>query len=139
MFKSSSSSIKSSFVSEFNRVFFDFVEEIINTFPNDNDIKLVRNQLINIRKINPKLIIKTFYSYVIEKYSIEIEQENIDFFINKDYRNDLTDMSSSYVDKIVQVIERLRTPVKNMNKEQQQRAIEYIKTLKHIGDKYFDI
>ena len=46
------------------------------------------------------------------------------FFIDKDYANDLTKTGNS--DQIMQSIDRLREPVKNMNPENQKKTMKYI-------------
>jgi hypothetical protein len=52
---------------------------------------------------------------VVDKYRVEIESGDIEFFINKDYNNDIA--SSPYSDKITEAIDRLRNPIKLMEKE----------------------
>jgi hypothetical protein len=89
-----------------------------------------KNSFILIRKANPKLIIKIWKSYVVDKYGSEIDLGNISFFIDKDYANDLTNAENS--DKIVESINRLRNPVKMMSEESQQKSMKYIQNLKKL-------
>ena len=49
---------------------------------------------------------------------------DIDFFINKDYSNDLT--STKNPDKIMESIDRLRNPIKNMGPDNQAKTLKYI-------------
>ena len=114
----------------FNDHFMEFVSDIINVFPDNTDLVSAKNSFVLIRKANPKLIIKIWKSYVVDKYSEEIELGNISFFIDKDYANDLTNAENS--DKIIESINRLRNPVKMMSEESRQKSMKYIQNLKKL-------
>ena len=114
----------------FNDHFMDFVSDIINVFPDNTDIISAKNSFALIRKANPKLIIKIWKSYVVDKYGPEIDLGNISFFIDKDYANDLTNAENS--DKIIESINRLRNPVNMMSEESQQKSMKYIQNLKKL-------
>jgi hypothetical protein len=114
----------------FNDHFMEFVSDIINVFPDNTDLVSAKNSFVLIRKANPKLIIKIWKSYVVDKYSAEIDLGNISFFIDKDYANDLTNAENS--DKIIESINRLRNPVKMMSEESQQKSMKYIQNLKKL-------
>jgi len=114
----------------FNDHFMEFVSDIINVFPDNIDLLSAKNSFVLIRKANPKLIVKIWKSYVVDKYGVEIDLGNISFFIDKDYANDLTNAENS--DKIVEAINRLRNPVKMMSEESQQKSMKYIQNLKKL-------
>ena len=114
----------------FNDHFMEFVSDIINVFPDNTDIVSAKNSFVLIRKANPKLIIKIWKSYVVDKYGAEIDLGNISFFIDKDYANDLTNAENS--DKIIESINRLRNPVKMMSEESQQKSMKYIQNLQKL-------
>ena len=118
----------------FNDHFMEFVSDIINVFPDNTDLVSAKNSFVLIRKANPKLIIKIWKSYVVDKYSEEIDLGNISFFIDKDYANDLTNAENS--DKIIEAINRLRNPVKMMSEESQQKSMKYIQNLKKLSILY---
>ena len=114
----------------FNDHFMEFVSDIINVFPDNTDIVSAKNSFALIRKANPKLIVKIWKSYVVDKYGSEIDLGNISFFIDKDYASDLTNAENS--DKIIEAINRLRNPVKMMSDESQQKSMKYIQNLKKL-------
>jgi hypothetical protein len=64
-------------------------------------------------------------------YQKEIADGNINFFISKDYSSDLvkTDNSSQIMD----VIDRLREPIKLMSEENQQKTMKYIQNLSKLA------
>ena len=116
----------------FNDHFLEFVNDIINVFPDDPDIITAKNAFIFARKSNPKLIVKIWKKYIVEKYKKEIEEGNIDFFINKDYSDDIS--GSTYSDKISESIDRLRNPIKNMDPTDQGKSMKYIQNLTKLSE-----
>jgi hypothetical protein len=123
--------MSSSLLAAFNDHFVEFVNDIHNAFPEDNDILLAKNAFSLIRKANPKLIIKIWKSHIVDKYSLQIEAGNIDFFILKDYSKDLANADNS--GKIMEAIDRLRNPIKEMTKEDQAKTMKYIQNLTKLS------
>jgi len=115
----------------FNNHFSEFVNDIQSVFPDDTDILTAKNALIAIRKANPKLLVKIWVKYVITPYKEQIDSGDINFFINKDYSNDL--VKSDNADKIMESIDRLRNPVKQMSTENQAKTMKYIQNLSKLA------
>jgi hypothetical protein len=118
----------------FNDHFIEFIEDVIRVFPNDQELTIVKNYFLLIRKSNPKLIITVFYEYVYLKYDKEIQDNNIQFFIDKDYKDDLTENKNS--DKIIESINRLRNPIRSMNEEDKIKTIKYLQNLCKLSNSY---
>ena len=115
----------------FNDHFSEFVNDIQSVFPDDADILTAKNALIAIRKANPKLLVKIWDKYVISPYKEQIDSGDINFFINKDYSNDL--VKNDNADKIMESIDRLRNPVKQMSPENQAKTMKYIQNLSKLA------
>jgi len=124
----------STILTAFNDHFIEFVNDIISVFPDDADILTAKNSFTLIRKATPKLIIKIWHKYVVEKYEDVIDSGDISFFITKDYKDDLTNAENS--EKITEAIDRLRNPVKLMTPEDQQKVMKYIQNLKKLSSIY---
>ena len=118
---------KSLLLSAFNTQFFDFVTDIEFVFSEDTSIKKAKMALNMIKKVNPALIIKIWYTYVCAQYENEISNGNINFFIEKDYKKDFVYINHS--DDIISNIDKLREPVRNMSKENQEKSLMYVKNL----------
>jgi hypothetical protein len=118
---------KSILLTAFNTQFYDFLDDIENVFINDNGIKRAKNALVIIKKINPALVIRLWYKYIVVNYESEIDGNNINFFIEKDYKNDLRYLNSP--DDIMKHIDSLREPVRNMGENNQKKSLMYIKNL----------
>ena len=122
----------SSILVAFNDHFVDFVNDIQSVFPEDGDILTAKNALMLVRKANPKMIVKIWNAYIVSKYKKEIEAGNLEFFINKDYSGDVSAAENS--DKIMESINRLREPIKNMGPDNQKKVMKYIQNLTKLAE-----
>jgi DNA polymerase/3'-5' exonuclease PolX len=123
--------MSSNILSAFNDHFVDFVTDIHNVFPDDVDVLTAKNSLLTIRKLNPKMIVKIWNTFIVSKYKNEIEAGDLTFFINKDYADDVSNAQNS--DKIMESINRLRNPVKQMSVENQTKVMKYIQNLTKLS------
>ena len=115
----------------FNDHFTDFINDIYNVFPNNVKLLAAKNALFAIRRANPKMILKMWISYIAEPYKTQIESSDISFFLEKDYSNDFVDYMQS--DDIIDYINMLRDPIKNMTPDNQAKAMKYIQNLSKIS------
>ena len=81
-----------------------------------------------------KMIIKIWNKFVVDKYKDAIDNDDISFFINKDYSTDLNNAENS--DKIMDAINRLRNPVKLMELQDQKKVMKYIQNLTKLSILY---
>ena len=125
---------KSQILSAFNNHFTEFVEDIQRVFPDNSDIATLLSAITKVRKINPKLIIKVFNEHVITSYETQIKAGDINFFINNDYKKDLVDVGSSTM--ILEKIDLLRQPIREMGKEEQAKVMKYIQNLSKLCGMY---
>ena len=116
----------------FNDHFSDFINDVQSVFPEDPDILTAKNALTAIRKANPKMIVKIWKAFIADKYRAEIESWNISFFVDKDYSSDVSVSQNS--DKIMESIDRLRAPIKNMTPENQAKTMKYIQNLTKLSE-----
>jgi hypothetical protein len=121
----------SNILTAFNDHFIEFVNDVHCVFPDDADILATKNALTAIRKANPKMIVKIWNAFIVSKYKSEIESGNIEFFVNKDYSQDVSVSTNS--DKIMESIDRLREPIKNMSVENQAKVMKYIQNLTKLA------
>ena len=86
------------------------------------------------RKANPKILIKIWDTHIVGKYQSVIEAGDLGFFINKDYKDDFTNTDKS--SKIIEAIDRLRTPIKMMTEKDQKITMKYIQNLTKLSKMY---
>ena len=121
----------------FNDQLADLFIDIINVFPDNIDIKSAQNTLILIRKANPKMVVKIWQKYIVDKYGDKFDSNDISFFIEKDYNEDLT--NTDQPTKIMESIDRLRDPIKNMNLSDQSKTMKYLQNLKKLCCMYHQL
>ena len=124
---------KSVIIKGFNQHFEEFIEDIQSVFPDDDEVKTMKNLLYIIKKTNPRLILETWNSYITIPYKEPIEKSDISFFINKDYR----ELNIVITDNISKFIERLRGYVRNMTEQNQQKSMQYVRNLCNLTKLYY--
>ena len=76
-------------LSAFNNTLNMFIQELINSYPQEREFVLFKNTISLIRKANPKKILVLFNNYI-EPYVNNIKNKNEVFFLNETY-SDLVD------------------------------------------------
>jgi hypothetical protein len=125
---------KSASLKAFNTHFDEFVEDIINVFPDNTDIRSAKNLVLMSRKANVTLIVKVWHSYIYSQYKKEIDSGDLDFFINKDYGKDFTGVSNA--SDIMKSIDSLRAPIKDMSDANKEHSLKYIQNLCKLSELY---
>jgi len=119
------------YLTAFNNQFLEFVEDILRLFPNDKDLITTKNSLLLMKKMNPRLIVMAWRDFIAMPYANEIETGGLEFFLNKDYSGDLSTMPDAR--KILDVIERLRVPLRNLHNDDKVMAMKYISNLTKLS------
>ena len=142
---------KSDVLKIFNQQFKEFVENISESFPKNTTISKMKTALNLLIVVKPNLVYKGVKKFVIDMYRTEIDSGDITFFIDKDYKQDLSKASGSEsflkivneyatVDtdsnSILEKIEALKGPVREMNHIEQQNVMKYIQNLMKLSDLY---
>jgi hypothetical protein len=125
---------KSVSLKAFNTHFDEFVEDIINVFPDNIDLKSAKNMAIMSRKANVTLIVKVWYSYIYSPYKDRIDSGDLDFFITKDYGEDFTGLTNA--SDIMKSIDSLRSPIKDMSDVNKAHSLKYIQNLCKLSGLY---
>jgi hypothetical protein len=127
--------MSSPILTAFNNQFSEFMDDIISIFPDNKDLITTKNMMTTLRKGNPRLLIQIWKSFIADPYSSEIEEGDITFFIDKDYGTDIQKMNDT--DKIIKGIDRLRNPIKSMDKSNQNACMKYIQNMSKLSTIYF--
>jgi len=128
---------KSSILRAFNTHFFDFIEDLLGIFPNNNDLVVAKTSFDTIKKANPTAIIKSWVKFVYHPYKDVIDNGDISFFFDKDYSDDLSSVSNA--NKILNIIDTLREPIKEMGDANKEHTIKYIQNLSKLSMMYNDM
>ena len=125
---------KSSLLKTFNTHFFEFLDDILRIFPENTDLAIARKSFETIKKANPTAIIKVWLNFVYNPYREVIDQGNIDFFFEKDYSSDLSNLANG--NEIMKVIDVMRKPIKEMSESNREHSMKYIHNLSKLSDLY---
>jgi hypothetical protein len=126
---------KSAILKAFNTLLFEFFDDIIRIFPEKKEIPDAKQALLLLKQANPGLIIRCWNKYITEKYTDVITNGNIDFFFNKDYKDDVKNMANP--DKVIAVIDTLREPVSQLSETSKDMAMKYIQNLSKLSSIYY--
>jgi hypothetical protein len=119
----------------FNKHFIEFVDDIASYFNDRVEIQTTANALRMMRKTNPKLIINVWYSSIIQVYDEQIEAGDINFFITKEYSDDVAGLDGN--DDVLKGIDKIREPIQQMPHEDQKKAMKYIQNLTKLCKLYY--
>ena len=125
---------KSAILKTFNTQFFAFLNDIVSILPDNMDIKTAIKSFETIKKANPTIILKVWSSSVYLPYKTSIDNGDIDFFVNKDYKEDLNYISNSQ--DVMKVIDTIREPIRSMNEVNRSHTMKYIQVLSKLSELY---
>jgi hypothetical protein len=119
----------------FNKHFIEFVDDIASYFSDRVEIQTTANALRMMRKTNPKLIINVWYSSIVQVYEQQIETGDINFFITKEYSQDVAGMDGN--DEVLNGIDKIREPIQQMPIEDQEKSMKYVQNLTKLCKLYY--
>jgi hypothetical protein len=126
---------KSILLKSFHTQLFDFLDDIISIMPDNKELLKSKLYFTTLKQANPTLIIKIWYQYIFIPYRKMIEDGNIDFFLEKDYTEDLQYIP--YAADVLRIIDTsIRNPIKEMNVENKDKCAKYIQLISKISEVY---
>lgn len=125
---------KSTVLKTFNIQFFNFLDDIIKVFPDKDDIKVGKKSFETIKRANPTIIIKIWFLHVYTTYRESINNGDIEYFIHKDYQDDLQGVSNN--GEVLRIINTLRQPIGEMDDVNKQHTIKYLQILSKLSELY---
>ena len=125
---------KSTVLKTFNIQFFNFLDDIIKVFPDKDDIKVGKKSFETIKRANPTIIIKIWFLHVYTTYRESIDNGDIEYFIHKDYQDDLQGVSNN--GEVLRIINTLRQPIGEMDDVNKQHTIKYLQILSKLSEMY---
>ena len=108
------------------------LEDISKVYSSDARFVRCKLYLDTLKKTNPRMIITTWKTQVADKYEKHILEGDIDYFLNKDYTQELP----MYNPTIDQSIQDLRKAIQSMSEENKKKSIQYIQNLCKLSKLY---
>lgn len=115
----------------FNKNLDNFMIHIENYFKDDLDIKTAINSINAVKKLNPKLLIRVWKYNVINPYRKELLEGNLNYFINKDYSNDLGFNNN---EDILKKIDEIRNKLHKLDESNKKITLNYLLNFIKICD-----
>lgn len=109
--------------------FTDFVEDVQSVFPDNADIESAKTALFLVKKTNPRILMHAWVTYIVGPYADKIDKGDIRFFLEKDYTQDLEYMGNA----VMQKVDTLRGPVREMGADNQAKSMKYIQNLTKLA------
>lgn len=128
---------KTTILRAFNTHFFEFMDDIISIYPDNNEIASARVSFDTIKRANPTAIAKVWFTFVYSPYIEVIEKGEISFFFEKDYSSDLVTLANA--SEIMNIIDKIRGPIKSMDEKNKVHTTKYIQNLSKLSIVYNDL
>ena len=125
------------------KVFAEQVEELyldmLQVYPNHLNIKTGLTIVQQLKRFNPKLMIRSYNEAVNNIYYEIIVKGDIDFFINKDYVEDCkrTGYDDNSAKSQADWIETIKNLARELEKENQRKLIKYFQNFSRICKMYY--
>ena len=125
-----------SFLQAYNNHLKEFITDITTVLPKDSELRTTKFFLEGLIKIKPSQIIKAWKLYIIEPYKLQISKGDYNFFLNKDYTNDIGKGVDGNSNDILNAISRIRIKLKNLDEIDKKKTIKYVQNLSKLCELY---
>lgn len=125
-----------SYLTAFNNQITNLVNNLSDMFPEDYDLEFTKNSVSFLKKNNPRKLQTVFSSYI-AVYTNEINNENENFFLKKDFikddlKYDRNDDSGDYSYEIMKNLKKYWTIIDD---ESKKNIWKYLKVLIILNEK----
>ena len=115
----------------FNNTLTEFLDQVIQIVPVNADIKKTKIFLDMVQKVSPSLVTKIWYDNMYSPYAAQIDEGDITFFIEKEYKEDVNAMQ--YANEVLQGIQKIREPIRGMSTENKEISMKFIQKLSQLS------
>ena len=112
----------------------EFMDDVLTIFPNNLDLKTGKTFIVGLTKVSKRKLIGIWKTSVLDIYEEAIMKGDKEYFINKDYSEDLGEGGT---DKMMSVVEDVRVLIRNTSEENKDKAIKYLQNLTKICKLYY--
>lgn len=120
----------------FNKQLTEFIEDLLLIFPGEKDVIVLSTFMKTVMMGKPRKILEVWYNYITLKYKDQILNGEMDYFLNKDYSEDLQNASSN---EALDAIDKLRNQIKMAfnNESNKESTLKYMQNLIKLTDLYY--
>tara|TARA_Y100001970_G_C14213641_1_gene848394 strand:+ start:853 stop:1233 length:381 start_codon:yes stop_codon:yes gene_type:complete len=116
----------------FNTHLQEFIDDVISIYPKELDLLTSRTFISGVMKVKPRIIIEYWYQNIYLLYKNQIDQGDFDFFLEKDYNNDVAS------NDVLSGIEKMRVKIACLSQDSKDKAVAYAKNLSKLSVLYFE-
>ena len=120
----------------FNNEFKLFLCFLINIFNSNDEIKSFNTAINMLIKYNPTKLIYLFNYYVTKPYDNIIQKGDFEYFENKDYSSDVTDLKEN-AEYVLNTYNNLRKIISNESLENKKTSMKFIQNLSSLSKLYY--
>tara|TARA_B100001027_G_scaffold216807_1_gene194455 strand:- start:5345 stop:5743 length:399 start_codon:yes stop_codon:yes gene_type:complete len=113
----------------------EFMDDVLRIFPNNLDLKTGKTFIVGLTKVSKKKLVAIWKTSVVDIYEELIINGDKEYFINKDYSEDLGEGGT---DKMMSVIEDVRILMRKTSEENKDKAMKYLQNLTKICKLYYN-
>ena len=123
----------------FNNQMTEFVNDLLLILPSDKNVMVLSTFIKTIIMAKPRMMLSIWHTYITQKYEVEILDGNMDYFLNKDYSEDLKDADATSAYEALETIDRLRSSVKKSldDENNKEKTLKYIQNLIKLTKIYY--
>ena len=122
--------MSNTYLTAFNNLVIKFNDDLIMTFPEENDFKVYKRGIMMINSANAKKICSLYKNYMI-LYRKKIEEKDESFFLDNNYTEIVNNTKSEGVEGIIQKLKNYWNILSSSNKE---KIWEYLLSLIKLSD-----
>ena len=111
------------------------MDDVLRIFPNNLDLKTGKTFIVGLTKVSKKKLVSIWKTSVVDIYEELIMNGDKEYFINKDYSEDLGEGGT---DKMMNVIEDVRILMRKTSEENKDKAMKYLQNLTKICKLYYN-
>lgn len=113
-----------------------FIREVIEWFPEEDDIKSLNTIVLTFCKYNPLKLIEIWNYYISMPYMEMINKGDFNYFENKNYSNDLKDLKGN-AGYVLQSYNKMRSSISKLSNDKKLMAMKYTQILTKLSSIYF--
>jgi len=120
----------------YNNEFILFLDFLINSFKTNDDIKTLKTTITLLTKYNPIKLIYLFNYYVTIPYDTVIQKGDYEYFENKDYSSDVTDLKEN-TEYVLKTYDNMRKTISKEPIEKKKVSMKFIQNLSSLSKLYY--
>jgi glutamyl-tRNA reductase len=127
---------KSSILKAFNNHIIEMIDDLISIYPKNSELLTTKTFVERLKKMNPKSMIKLWYSSVVVKYKTQIMNSDENFFMNKDI--DESELGEYNNDKVKNFLKTMQKEIGKASESNKKKCFKYLQNLIKLSEIYFN-